>query len=144
MRIAFELSGEHPTLPRADVLGALEAEGVALRKITFTPELLIVDALRPPRRALERVSLCRFVDRVLAIGSWSAILRVAARIPLAGETFRVRAHGQFSPAEKPDRERQVGGAMDPRGRVDLGDPDRDFRVLHHGGALLLGEGLVER
>jgi len=143
MRIAFELSGEHPTLPRADVLGALEAEGVALRKVSFTPELLIVDALRPPRRALERVSLSRFVDRVLAIGAWSAILRAAARIPLAGETFRVRARGPFSPAEKRDLERQVGGAMDPRGRVDLGDPIRDFRLLRHGGAFLLGEALLE-
>src|SRR2546428_1029090 len=141
MRIAFELSGEHPTLPRADVLGALEGEGVALRKVSFTPELLIVDAVRPPRRALERVSLSRYVDRVLATGPWTTVLRAAARIALDDRRFRVRAHGPFSPNEKRDLERRVGAALGPGGRVDLENPEREFRLLRFGGEFLLGETL---
>src|SRR2546426_4972381 len=119
MRIAFELSREHPTLPRADALAALESEHVAIRGVSFTPELLIVDALRPPRRTLERVSLSRYVDRVCATGPWPSILRAAARIPLDDRRFRVRAHGPFSPNEKRDLERRVGAALGPGGRVDL-------------------------
>ena len=105
MRLAFELSMEHPTLPRADALAALESEGVHVRGVSFSPEILVVDSLRPPRRAYERVSLSRCVDRVLAIGPWPAIVRAAARIDLGGESFRVRAHGPFSPEEKRDLER---------------------------------------
>ncbi|TLZ71683.1 MAG: methyltransferase domain-containing protein [Methanobacteriota archaeon] len=138
MRIAFELSGEHPTLPRADALSALEAERVAIRAVSFTPEVLVVDALRPPRRALERVALSRYVDRVLALGPLSSVLRAASRLRLAGESFRVRAHGPFTPAEKRDLERRVGAAV-PAGRVDLDRPDREFRLLQHGGDFLLGE-----
>src|SRR6266511_1674421 len=143
VRIAFELSGEHPTLPRADALAALEAEGVAIRRVSFTPQVLIVDAPRPPMRALERVSLSRFVDRVLAVGPWAAVLRAAQRIRLAGESFRVRAHGPFAPEEKRALEQQIGGAIPPRGRVDLEQPQREFRVLPHGGGFLLGEVLIE-
>src|SRR3989442_43191 len=116
MRVAFELSREHPTLPRADALAALEAEGVTILRASFTPELLVVDAARPPRRALERVSLSRYVDRVLALGRWPLVLRTAARVPLDGRRFRVRAHGPFSSSEKRDLEREVGARMAARGR----------------------------
>src|SRR5213594_2355275 len=143
MRIAFELSGEHPTLPRADALAALEAEQVVIRSVSFAPDMLIVDAVRPPRRALERVSLSRYVDRVLAIGPLPSVLRAAGRVSLASEGFRVRAHGAFSPEEKRDLERRVGDVMDRKGRVNLEHPDREFRLLRYGGAFLFGEALFE-
>ena len=141
MRVAFELSGEHPTLPRADVLAALEAEHVSIRSASISPQLLIVDAPRPPRRALCRVALSRYVENVLETGPWREILRAASRIDLHGRSFRVRAHGPFTPEEKRDLERQVGAVM--AGRVDLDDPDREFRLLRHGGEFLLGEVLHE-
>src|SRR5439155_21133238 len=122
MRVAFELSREHPTLPRADALAALEAERVTLRSASFTAGILIVDAVRPPRRALERVALSRYVDRVLAIGPLPSILRAAARVDLGTERFRVRTHGPFTVEEKQDLERRVGGAMPATGRVDLDAP----------------------
>src|SRR5213594_521128 len=143
MRIAFELSGEHPTLPRADALAALEAEQVVIRSVSFAPDMLIVDAVRPPRRALERVSLSRYVDRVLALGPVPSVLRAAGRVSLASEGFRVRAHGAFSPEEKRDLERRVGDVMDRKGRVNLEHPDREFRLLRYGGAFLFGEALFE-
>ena len=143
MRLAFELSMEHPTLPRADALAALESEGVHIRGVSFSPEILVVDSVRPPRRAFERVSLSRCVDRVLAIGPWSVIVRAAARVDLGGKSFRIRAHGPFSPEAKRDLERRLGAAMPATGRVDLADPERDFRLLRHGDAFLLGEVLCE-
>src|SRR2546422_650228 len=93
MRLAFELSMEHPTLPRADALAALESEGVHVRGVSFSPEILVVDSARPPRRAFERVALSRYVDRVLAMGPWPMIFRAAARVDLGGKSFRIRAHG---------------------------------------------------
>src|SRR3990170_1791801 len=132
MRVAFELSLEHPTLPRADALAALEAERVAIRGVSFTPEILIVDAVRPPRRALERVALSRYVDRVLAIGSLPSVLRAAGRVDVQGGRFRVRAHGPFTAEEKRGLERRVGAAIAATGRVDLASPERDFRLLRFG------------
>ena len=143
MRLAFELSMEHPTLPRADALAALESEGVHVRGVSFSPEILVVDSVRPPRRAFERVALSRYVDRVLAIGPWPTIARAAARVDLSGGSFRIRAHGPFSPEEKRDLERRVGMAMPATGRVDLDEPERDFRLLRHADDLLLGEVLYE-
>src|SRR6267143_2820945 len=143
MRLAFELSMEHPTLPRADALAALESEGVQVRGVSFSPEILVVDSVRPPRRAVERVALSRYVDRVLALGPWPTIARAAARVDLGGGTFRIRAHGPFSPEEKRDLERRVGMAMPATGRVDLDEPELDFRLLRHADDFLLGEVLYE-
>src|SRR2546422_2561490 len=143
MRLAFELSMEHPTLPRADALAALESEGVHIRGVSFSPEILVVDSVRPPRRAFERVALSRYVDRVLAMGRWPTIFRAAARVDLGGKSFRIRAHGPFSPEAKRDLELRLGAAMPATGRVDLADPERDFRLLRHGDAFLLGEVLCE-
>lgn len=143
MRVAFELSMEHPTLPRADALAALEAERVAVRSVSFTPEVLIVDAVRPPRRALERVALSRHVERVLAVGALPSVLKAAARVALHGESFRVRAHGPFTPEEKRALETRVGGAIGRTGRVDLDSPERDFRLIRYGDGFLLAEVLYE-
>jgi tRNA (guanine10-N2)-dimethyltransferase len=137
MRIAFELSGEHPTLPRADALAALEAEGVAIRSVSLGPQLLVVDAVRPPKRALQRVALSRYVLKVVEIGGLAEVLHAAKGIDVHGESFRVRAHGVSAPEEKRDLERRVGAAIE--GRADLEGPDREFRLLPHGGGLLLGE-----
>ncbi len=142
MRVAFELSGEHPTLPRAEALAALEAERVAIRGVAFEPGLLIVDAVRPPRRALERVALSRYVERVVAAGPWREVLRAAGRVDLHGGSFRVRAHGPFSPDEKRGLERAVGATL-RGGPVDLDRPARDFRLLRSGDGFLLGEVLQE-
>jgi len=143
MRVAFELSLEHATLPRADALAALEAERVRIRGVSFAPEILVVDAVRPPRRALERVALSRYADRVLAIGFLPSVLRAAALVDVHGERFRVRAHGPFTAEEKRDLERRVGAAIATTGRVDLDSPERDFRLLRYGDGFLLGEVLYE-
>jgi len=115
-----------------------------MRSVTFSPELLIVEMGRPPRKALERVALSRYVLKVLAIGSWRAVLRAAGRVRFRGETFRVRAHGPFSPEEKKDLERRTGASMP--GRVDLEHPGREFRILRHEDGFVFGEVLhaVER
>src|SRR3989337_2583523 len=115
VRIAFELTGEHPTLPRADALAALEAERVTIRRVSFSPTLLIVDAVRPPLRALRRVAMSRYVETLVAYGPWMRILQGAERFDLHGRRFRVRAHGPFEPAEKAFLERQIGGLLGRQG-----------------------------
>src|SRR2546428_11084206 len=122
MRVAFELSREHPTLPRADGIAALEAERAPLRSASFTAGILVVDAVRPPRRALERVALSRYVDRVLAVGPLPSIRRAAARVELVDASFRGRAHGPFNPEEKRDLEGGNGGAVPRHGGVGPGGP----------------------
>lgn len=139
VRVAFELSGEHPTLPRADALAALEAERVVVRSVAFSPHLLIVDAERPPIQALRRVALSHYACRVIRVGSWREILVAAERQRLGGRRFRVRARGPFRPEETRDLERRVGAVMAKSGRVDLERPEQEFRILRHGGQFLFGE-----
>src|SRR2546427_554694 len=109
MRLAFELSMEHPTLPRADALAALESEGVHVRGVSFSPEILVVDSVRPPRRAFERVALSRYVDRVLAIGPWPTIARAAARGDPSGGSV-------LGPFRGDGRNRDRGGTPGDAGR----------------------------
>ena len=132
MRIFYGLSGEHPTLPRAEALAALEAERVAVRSIAFGPSTLIVDAPRPPSRAWRRIALARYVGVVLASGGFDRIVAVARRLRMGTRSVRVRA-----PALKGDdrlaAERDLGAAILAHGgKADLEDPDVDFLLIVDG------------
>jgi len=132
VRVLFELSGEHPTLPRAEALAALEAEGVSARSISFGPSVLIVEALRPPARAWRRIALSRHVGTVLATGGFDRVLTAARNFRGRSGSIRVRA-----PALKGDdrlaAERELGEVLlEPGGRADLENPDLDFRLVGNG------------
>src|SRR5437773_10711978 len=61
VRIFIELSGEHPTLPRAEALAALAAERVEIRAATFDSQVLRNDATGPVERDLHRLGLGQLV-----------------------------------------------------------------------------------
>lgn len=93
VRAFIELSGEHPTLPRAEALAAIAAERLELRSATFGPHLLRIDVDGPIERVARRLGLAYIVSEELASGDFEAILAAAREIDLGGKTFRVRAHG---------------------------------------------------
>src|SRR5207245_9741459 len=93
VRVFIELSGEHPTLPRAEALAAMASERVEVQSATFGPQLLRLDVVGPVERAAHRLGLAHVVCEELASGDLDAIRAFASAEELGGRTFRVRAHG---------------------------------------------------
>ena len=132
MRLFYALSGEHATLPRAEAFAALEAERVAVRSIAFGPSTLIVDAPRPPSRAWRRIALARYVGVVLASGGFDRIVAAARRLRMGTRSIRLRAPA-FAGEDRLAAERDLGGALLAHGgRVNLEDPEVDFRLVGDG------------
>lgn len=139
VRVAVELSGEHPTLPRAEVeallrsLGLLRAErarergggahsvGVAMFEVQGeVPWDLLARRLAYARRVLEVVATSRPRDLEAA----------AASIPVEGRSFALRGPR--------DRVLSLGRILKERGlRVSLDAPDVTFHILREGGVFHL-------
>src|SRR3989442_2519136 len=96
VRVFVELSGEHPTLPRAEALAAMESERVEVRRMAFGPNLLRLEVTGPVERAAHRLGLAYVVCEELASGDLEAIPAFPAGKELGGRTFRVRAHGLWA------------------------------------------------
>jgi tRNA (guanine10-N2)-dimethyltransferase len=129
VRVLVELSGEHPTLPRAEALAALEAESVDVRSVRWSSKVLRVDATGPVERALRRLGLAHVVSEEIARGDLDAVRSHARSIDLVGKSFRVRAHGFDGEPRNGAIEADLGAVLARTGRVDLTSPSIEFRVL---------------
>ena len=137
MRVWIELSGEHPTLPRAEALAALEAEGVRLRTVSASSQVLRVDATGPVLRAVARLGLAHVVCEELAEGDLPDLREAARTYDLGGKTFRARARALGPRFDRKAVEGSLGADFGRTGRVDLTAPEVEFRVLV-GETFLLG------
>ncbi len=137
MRLWIELSGEHPTLPRAEALAALEAEGVVIREMTASPALLEVDAEGPVLRAVTRLALAHVVCEEMARGDFEDLRACARSTDLAGQTFRTRVRPLGIAVDRKALEGPLGADFGRTGRVDLSSPAVDFRIVV-GDEFLLG------
>ena len=129
MRGFIELSGEHPTLPRAEALAALEAEHVDIRVATFDRRVLRIESVGSFERAAHRLGLAHVVCEELASGDFDAIRAAARETDLHGRTFRVRSRGLGIDVDEPGLEGALGADFGRTGRVDLDAPSIDFRLL---------------
>ena len=129
MRLWIELSGEHPTLPRAEALAALEAEGVRPREVSASPEVLRLDADGPVLRAVARLGLAHVACEELVRGSLEDLRSFARTFDLGGRRFRTRVRGIGVDVDRAAVEGPLGADFGRTGRVDLSTPDVDFRVL---------------
>ncbi len=129
MRVWIELSGEHPTLPRAEALAAFEAEGVQMREVSWSSKVLHVDAVGPVGRAAGRLALAHVVCEELARGDFEDLRKVARSAELGGKTFRTRARSLGVDLDRAAVEGPLGADFGKTGRVDLVSPAIDFRVL---------------
>ncbi|MHC1579794.1 MAG: methyltransferase domain-containing protein [Candidatus Alkanophagales archaeon] len=87
MRLAFELSGEYETLPRAETLACLDMSGTSYEEVVFKRGVLLIVEVRPsePPEALleflgERLAMTHRILRVFALcePSEDAMLRALA------------------------------------------------------------------
>lgn len=139
--LLFELSGEHPELPFAEVQAAAEAEGLPFEELDRADGVLIAET-----GAAERFARLGMTHRVLRfLGRYDDPGDAEPDVSL-NETFRVRAtrvQEHRRDLELPQVERSLGTYLvDRGGTVDLEDPAREFRAVLSDGSLFIGETLL--
>ncbi len=129
MRLWIELSGEHPTLPRAEALAAFEAEGCVLREVSWSTKVLRLDATGPVERAAHRLGLAHMVCEELAQGTFEEVRSAARSYEVGGKGFRTQARGLDIDVDTKAIEGALGADFGRTGRVNLRAPSVEFRVL---------------
>lgn len=137
MKLAFELSGEHTTIPRSEVLSlfgntlAYEAERV-----------LIIDVNSYDAAIGERLAMTHSVSAVTATCAQNlhAIYNAALHMDFPNDTIRVRAKRINSQLRSTEVERTIGKALFERGfEVDLQHPGVTVRALLTNDVCIIGK-----
>jgi tRNA (guanine10-N2)-dimethyltransferase len=151
-RLFFLVSGEHPTLPAAEVKAILEAEGLSYKPVAESPSLLTVEG---PVEGLDAVSFRSLMTHACGIqifevnGDIAKILGEArstdfSRFVGSGESFAVRVKriaGELEHIKSDSLEREIGGTILNQlknVKVNLEKPDNVFLGVLHDGKFLLG------
>ena len=124
MKLLFELSGEHPELPFAE----LESVGEVLER---RPQVAVAECSDP--EATARLALSHVVMEFLGecpaeVPALRGLLRdldIATGRPFAGRAKKI--HGTAMDASQLDIERLVGTMIE--GPVDLSRPEEEYRVV---------------
>lgn len=122
MRLLFELSGEHPTFPQAEVLACLGTEEI----VEKGDRVLVVDTEARPRTLASRLALTHCIDRVLWAGDDPSNIppleigagTFAIRVKTIGTRYRLDTTGLV---------KDVGAMID--NPVDLTNPDIELRII---------------
>ena len=154
MILIFELSGEHETLPKSEVLACMRALGIEHRVVKSGEQCLMLDindSTGVSRILAARLAMThRIVSGIFECDiSESDILKSARdaeiRVPL-GETFSVRVKQiQRSHLSSTDLEKRIGEVIfehNPGSRVNLKDPDHSFRLIITNKSCIFGEMLA--
>jgi len=135
MKLMFELSKEHPTLPAAEVLATLNAEQMDATLISSNEDVIIVET-KPNdagiRRLAERLALTFGIDELLFLcpTSIEEILQNAEKHPLPPDgsiAIRCKNRSTHIPSEQLiDR---LGDVYTKKRVVDLTNPDLEVRAV---------------
>ncbi|MBN1109162.1 MAG: methyltransferase domain-containing protein [Methanomassiliicoccales archaeon] len=132
-KVLFELSGEHPSLPRAEVLACLEAESPEYHGLRIGPGYLIADCeLGSLDRLTFRLALTHRLGPYLGNASLDDLERQAAELPLPPGSLSVRARsvqGLHPEVNTMDLAKRVGHTLRGEHRIDLDSPDMHLRML---------------
>lgn len=134
MQYIFELSGEHPKLPEAEVRACLEAERIDFKVLTSSEGILVVSTKKLNiDRIARRVALCHNIDVLLATApSPAKLLRQARKLSLKKGTFSIRVKRigrNFSRVSTSKLAREFGAVFRKTNKVNLTHPDQELRVL---------------
>ncbi len=149
MKVAFYLSGEHPSLPKAEVKAVLESFNVGFRTHLDLESLLVLELDYPPGSLIEKVAdrlaYTRSIGRFLAVLDPSDFPTGLKRIrpPSVGRRFRataIRVRGCCRELRRVEVEREVGGWIlrgNPHTKVDLTHPESEVVVVMTSGLLVI-------
>lgn len=148
-RILFELSGEHPTLPAAELLATLSAESPGSQVHIQGPGYLVAELdLGTLPGIVRRLGLTHRFGRFLGSCEPDSVVAMAAGLGLPEGSICVRARkveGRCPDVSTHDLSVKIGRSLSPSHRIDLRRPELSLRVLLSDRALFfLVEGEVER
>ncbi len=129
MRWLIELSGEHPSLPRAEAIACFEALGASPTDVEQDGALLMLTAEAKPELVAERLAMSHVVSEDIVAGSYDEVLAAAGEIDLAGSRFMVKSPARKKDSSRKSVEEGVGKILASSGNVDLTRPEIVFRVL---------------
>ena len=140
---AFELSGEHESLPRNEALALAEAFSTRFSEIEFLEQCLIVEAEDLDVGVLgRRLAMTHRIIEVLAVcpADLKALAEAASCLQLPPKKYLVRARRIRDAAPPADAvEHEVGRALFQRGyRADLSHPELLLRAIITSGRIVLG------
>ena len=124
MKLILELSGEHPTLPRAEAIACLESEFNKFRIIDEGERVIVVDVKNDVNR-LGCLSLSHYVDEFLFSSNIEKLFDYAKTIKVDG-TFKVNVK-HVAGKKTSNIERKMGGLI--HGKVDLKNPKNEIRII---------------
>ena len=145
MQLAFELSGEHETLPKAEVFACLDTLNIVYQERTISDRLLVIDAqLEPESELLEilsrRLGMTHHLYHVLGTSTLdeTEIIKLVEDTDLSAgmakeRTFAVRtrfAHTNRLFSKRREILTVVGESVQRKGYVvDLKTPSKTFVLL---------------
>jgi len=144
--LAFELSGEHATLPSAEVTACLEALGIRFRVELGLPRCLLVDADFSERIG-QRLAMTRSIIDVLGVSDASEpeIAEMVRGVELSADrrlSFRVRVKNIGTPLSSAKLERRIGELVYDMGySASLDNPDFELRAVLTGDKCVFGRTL---
>ncbi len=143
-RLVFELSGEHGTLPKSEVIGCIEAYGWPYDVVASFEQALIIDTNADVSVLAHRLALTHHILEYIfeSNADKECILTEAQKADIwlgEGETFLVRAHKVGARADA-SLERELGAVLWHRGyKVDLSHPGTIYRAVISGGVCIFGK-----
>ncbi|HOU71110.1 MAG TPA: THUMP domain-containing protein [Methanothrix sp.] len=140
---AFELSGEHESLPRCEALALVEAFSTRFSEIEFIEQCLIVEAEDLDVETIgRRLAMTHRIIEVLAVcpADLDALAEAASCLQLPPKKYLVRARRIRNAAPPADAvEHEVGRILFRRGyRADLSHPELLLRAVITSGWIVLG------
>mgnify|MGYP001056356735 CR=1 FL=1 len=143
MQLAFELSREHETLPKAEVFACLTALKVAYKEMIFSDGILVIDTpLSPEPEVLtllsRRLAMTHHIYEVkgMCVPDETEILGIVKKTDVTavmkeGETFAVRMRGEHSTGvRRKNLPVIVGECIKRKGyAVNLEHPSQTFVLL---------------
>ncbi|OYT59418.1 MAG: hypothetical protein B6U75_03860 [Desulfurococcales archaeon ex4484_217_1] len=158
LKYYFLLSGEHETLPKAELRAILEAENIKYRVIKNLDQVVLIEAINSPKKIakiIERASMVKEVGILLGFHEAESLdqIRNSARNLdwsfLANRYFAVRAKRvkEYFPRVKSSFvEREIGALIlskEPSSKVNLSNPELIVRVLLTENCSVFGVKLAE-
>ena len=139
MLIAFELSGEHNTIPVSEVFSCLRLQNADFKVCYSLDGCLVIDinarAVEIVENISKRLAMTHHITKVLGIGGSSerdVLDLVEKNMPDFEGTYSVRVKRvrEYSTINIESMERKIGGILYKKGkRANLKDPQMQFRVL---------------
>jgi len=148
---AFELSGEHETLPKSEALAMVEAYSTSYSEVGFLDQCLVVEAKDLDVETLgKRLAMTHRIIEVLGICNACSedLAQAASGIDLPFKRYLIRARRIKDSSPAADAvECEVGRALFKRGyHADLSNPEIVLRAIITSGKIVLGKqvALVDR